>query len=102
MTSTMNSVVYRDGKRLGEIAVDDISEVIKQPGTFVWLELQDPDDLQLRKIQEEFGLHELAQPVDQLRFRERDDNRRENEQVAAVQWIAAPIQHQPHSDGTGN
>jgi len=60
MTSTMNSVVYRDGKRLGEIAIDDISEVIKQPGTFVWLELQDPDDLQLRKIQEEFGLHELA------------------------------------------
>lgn len=60
MTSIVNIVAYRDGKRLGEISIDDISEVVKQPGTFVWLGLHEPDDRQLRKIQAEFGLHELA------------------------------------------
>lgn len=60
MTSIVNSVVYRDGQRLGDIPLDEISEVIKQPGTFVWLGLHEPDEAQLRQIQEEFGLHELA------------------------------------------
>jgi magnesium transporter len=56
----VNSVVYRNGKRLGEIALDDISDVLPDPGTFVWLGVRDPEAAQLRKVQEEFGLHELA------------------------------------------
>jgi magnesium transporter len=59
-TSIVNSVVYRDGKRIGDISIDDISEVIQQAGTFVWLGLHEPDEAQLRRIQHEFGLHELA------------------------------------------
>jgi magnesium transporter len=60
MTSIIDSVAYRNGQRLGEISIDDVSEVIKQPETFVWLGLHEPDDMLLRKIQQEFGLHELA------------------------------------------
>jgi magnesium transporter len=60
MTSIVNSVVYRDGKRLGDIALDDIHEAIGHPGTFVWLGLHEPDDAQLRQVQAVFGLHELA------------------------------------------
>jgi magnesium transporter len=60
MTSNVDSVVYRDGKRIGKTTIDDISEVIAQAGTFVWLGLHEPDDAQLRRIQHEFGLHELA------------------------------------------
>ena len=60
MTSIVNSVAYRHGQRLGDISVDEISDVIRQPDTFVWLGLHEPDDVLLRKIQEEFGLHELA------------------------------------------
>jgi magnesium transporter len=60
MTSIVNIVAYRDGKRVGEIAIDDIKDVVKQAGTFVWLGLHEPDESQLRKIQAEFGLHELA------------------------------------------
>jgi magnesium transporter len=60
MTSIVHSVAYRNGQRLGDIAIDDISDVVKQPGTFVWLGLHEPDDALLQKIQQEFGLHELA------------------------------------------
>lgn len=60
MTSIIHSVAYRDGQRLGDIDIDEISEVVKQPATFVWLGLHEPDDALLQKIQLEFGLHELA------------------------------------------
>jgi magnesium transporter len=60
VTSIVHSVAYRNGQRLGDVAIDVVSDVIKQPGTFVWLGLHEPDDALLLKIQEEFGLHELA------------------------------------------
>jgi magnesium transporter len=60
MTSLVDSVVYRDGKRIGDVPIADIGEAIKQAGTFVWLGLHEPDDAALRKIQLAFGLHELA------------------------------------------
>ena len=60
MTSIVNSAAYRNGQPLGEISIDEISEVIRQPDTFVWLGLHEPDDALLLKIQGEFGLHELA------------------------------------------
>jgi len=60
MTTIIHSVAYQKGQRLGDIAIDDISEVVKQPETFIWLGLHEPDDALLLKIQEEFGLHELS------------------------------------------
>jgi magnesium transporter len=54
------SVAYAAGKRIGDVPLDDISEVLKQPGTFVWIGLYEPDEPLLRKVQEEFGLHDLA------------------------------------------
>jgi magnesium transporter len=60
MTSPVDSVVYRDGKRIGDMPIADIGEAIKQAGTFVWLGLHEPEDAALRKIQQAFGLHELA------------------------------------------
>lgn len=60
MTMIINSVAYQKGERLGEITIDDISEVIGRPETFVWLGLYEPDDAMLLKIQEEFNLHDLS------------------------------------------
>jgi magnesium transporter len=54
------SVAYADGKPIGEVPLDDISDVLQQPGRFVWIGLYEPDAALLRKIQEEFGLHDLA------------------------------------------
>ena len=56
----VNSVAYRQGKSLGDVTLDDISEVLKEPGTFVWLGIHEPDLALLRKVQAEFGLHDLA------------------------------------------
>ncbi len=60
MTSLVDSVAYRDGKRIDDIPIAEIGDAIKQAGTFVWLGLHEPDDATLRKIQQAFGLHELA------------------------------------------
>jgi magnesium transporter len=60
MASIVDSVAYRNGHRLGDVAIDEVSEVIKHPDTFVWLGLHEPDDTLLAKIQQEFGLHALA------------------------------------------
>ena len=56
----VNCIAYQHGKSLGVITIEDISEVLKQDGVFVWVGLHEPDEPLLRKIQEEFCLHELA------------------------------------------
>jgi magnesium transporter len=53
-------VAYRKGIRIDAFPVDDISEIIKEPDTFLWIGLHEPDDALLGKMQEEFSLHELA------------------------------------------
>ena len=57
----INCVAYRnDGTRLGDIDLDQISNVLEQPDTFVWVGLHEPDEPLLAKLQEEFCLHDLA------------------------------------------
>ena len=57
----INCIAYqRDGKRLGEIGLDAISDVLARPDTFVWVGLHEPDEPLLEKLQEEFCLHDLA------------------------------------------
>lgn len=58
----VNCVAYdkRDGKRIGDITLDAISDVLKEPDTFVWVGLHEPDESLLLKLQEEFDLHDLA------------------------------------------
>ncbi|MCB1575039.1 MAG: magnesium transporter, partial [Xanthomonadales bacterium] len=56
-----NCVAYHvDGKRIGDITLDEISDVLERPDTFVWVGLVEPDEALLEKLQEEFGLHDLA------------------------------------------
>jgi magnesium transporter len=60
MKGVVASIAYANGRRLGEVAIPDISDVLEQPGRFVWIGLHDPDDEALREVQEEFSLHDLA------------------------------------------
>jgi magnesium transporter len=60
MEGVINSVAYAEGRRVGDVAIPDISEALKQPGVFVWVGLHDPSPELLREIQMEFGLHDLA------------------------------------------
>jgi len=56
----INCVAYQEGKKLSDIPVEDISEHLKEPDTFVWVALRDPSPSDIALMQEEFHLHELA------------------------------------------
>lgn len=56
----INCVAYQDGRKLADIAVEDIGSTVRRPDAFVWVALLDPTDAELKKMQQEFGLHELA------------------------------------------
>ena len=57
----INCVVYdKDGKR-HDIGLDAISDVLaNEDSGFIWVGLYEPADEILEKLQEEFGLHDLA------------------------------------------
>jgi magnesium transporter len=57
----VSCVAYgNDGVRLGDIDLDAISDVLKEPSNFVWVGLHEPNEALLLKLQEEFDLHDLA------------------------------------------
>jgi magnesium transporter len=56
----INCVAYQDGQKLADIAVEEISDYVEKPETFVWVALRDAQPDELSIMQEEFGLHELA------------------------------------------
>ncbi|TAM95620.1 MAG: magnesium/cobalt transporter CorA [Rhodanobacteraceae bacterium] len=49
-----------DGRKIRDITLDEISDFLAQPSGFVWVGLVEPDEPLLEKLQDEFGLHELA------------------------------------------
>jgi magnesium transporter len=53
--------VYRDGQRSHGVAhLSEISEVLKEEGSLVWLDVVDPGPNDLELLQAEFDLHPLA------------------------------------------
>ena len=58
----INCVAYEEGRKLSDIPVEDIDQWLLRPGCFVWVALRDATDEELRAVQHEFGLHELAAP----------------------------------------
>jgi len=56
----INCAAYENGRKLADIARNEISEYLKRPGCFVWVALYEPELGELEAMQEEFGLHELA------------------------------------------
>ncbi len=60
-TSVINCAAYdRHGERR-TISLDQISDVLAtDDGSFVWVGMYEPGDALLDKLQEEFGLHDLA------------------------------------------
>ena len=56
----INCTAYQHGRKHADIPVEDISEYVQQPDTFVWVALKDASAEELAVMKEEFGLHELA------------------------------------------
>jgi magnesium transporter len=56
----INCVAYREGKKLADIDIDEISDYLKDPDCFVWVALRDATPDELDKMRLEFDLHPLA------------------------------------------
>jgi len=56
----INCVAYREGRRLADVPVAEISDYLERPDCFVWVALRDATDEEISQMEEEFGLHELA------------------------------------------
>ena len=56
----INCAAYEDGRKLADIAIEDIDAWLLKPACFVWVALRDATDEELRQMQKEFGLHDLS------------------------------------------
>lgn len=56
----INCVAYKNGIKLADLPVEQISDYLDQTDCFVWVALRDTTDAELDKMQEEFGLHDLS------------------------------------------
>jgi magnesium transporter len=56
----VNATAYQDGRKLADIQVEQVSEYLKRPNTFVWVAMKDPESEEMQKMAQEFNLHPLA------------------------------------------
>ena len=60
MKEIVNCATYRDGKRIADVELNNVHEVLKDHKQFVWIGLNEPSEKILQIVQEEFNLHDLA------------------------------------------
>ena len=56
----INCVAYQDGRKLADIAKEEIGNYVKRPDCFVWVAMYEPSPPELQEMQREFALHPLA------------------------------------------
>ena len=56
----INCAAYSNGRRTTYVELDRVHDVLKEPDQFVWIALYEPSEEILARVQQEFGLHELA------------------------------------------
>src|ERR1051325_10885307 len=56
----VDCALYEGGRRVRTLALDEIDDALKTDDAFVWVGLHEPGEALLRRIQREFGLHDLA------------------------------------------
>ncbi|WP_426265069.1 magnesium/cobalt transporter CorA [Sphingomonas sp. PWP1-2] len=52
--------LYRNGKRIREVAIDEKVDCAHDKSEFIWVGIADPLESELRTLQETYGLHPLA------------------------------------------
>ena len=56
----INCASYKEGKKIADIEINDISDQLEDDNAFVWVALSDPVPDEIVMMQEEFDLHPLA------------------------------------------
>ena len=54
------AVYEEEGRRAGQVPLDQACEASNEPGTFVWIDLYEPTGDEFEALREEFSLHPLA------------------------------------------
>lgn len=60
MKEIVNCAAYSGGRRVGDVELNEIHEILKDNNQFVWIGLYEPSEELLERVQDEFGLHDLA------------------------------------------
>ena len=58
--SVIAAYLYRDGKKVREIEIDEKVDCAHNKSEFVWIGIADPDEAELRTLQKTYDLHPLA------------------------------------------
>ena len=56
----VNSVAYRDGRKIADVKREDIRAYRERNDCILWVAVRDPEPHELDQLEEEFGLHPLA------------------------------------------
>lgn len=56
----VNSVAYKDGKKIADVAREDIHAYLARNDCVVWVAVRDPEPHELEQLEEQFDLHPLA------------------------------------------
>lgn len=56
----INCAAYSRGRRVADVELSRVHDVLKEPDQFVWIALHEPSEEVLAQVQSEFGLHDLA------------------------------------------
>ncbi len=60
MNEIVNCAAYLEGRRIANVEINNIHEVLEHPEQFLWVGLHEPGEETLVKFQKEFDLHDLA------------------------------------------
>jgi magnesium transporter len=60
MGAVINCAAYYEGRRIADVRINQISQLLREPGKFVWIGMYEPDEWLLAQAQQQFHLHELA------------------------------------------
>jgi magnesium transporter len=60
MDTIVNCAAYSKGRRVANIQINEVNQVLKEDDKFVWIGLHEPSEEMLTEVQQEFGLHDLA------------------------------------------
>ena len=56
----INSVAYRDGRKIADVQREEIHDFLARNYCIVWVAVRDPEPHELDRLEEEFALHPLA------------------------------------------
>jgi magnesium transporter len=56
----VNCVAYQDGRKIADIAPEEIDRYVARPEVLVWVAIADPEPAEVEALRGEFGLHPLA------------------------------------------